>query len=135
MDVTPAAPAASPAPWLIREFSDLRSTLERYDANLTSWENHGSTYPDAGLQRDYDVLATRFDTARTEFARVRPDASTLNARLGADALKISRTAGQLDVMSQHGTVFGSGWSSTLDAPIRDAAEALDLLLGAPAVAA
>lgn len=140
MDV---APIAAPVPltahaqvpadagWLLREFSDLRSTLERFDANLTSWQRHGRTYPSHSVQGDYDRLAQRFDTARVALRDLRPQAGDLNARLQADALLISRIAGQVDVMSQHQTVFGSGWSTVLDGPIRDVITAVDLLL-APA---
>lgn len=131
MDVAPPSPtAAPPTAWLLREFSDLRSELERSDANLTQWERHGNTYPNRDVSDAYNRLALRFDTARTELARVRPQAGELNARLQHDALRISRLAGQLDVMSQHSTVFGSGWSSTLDSPISDAVAAVDLLIGA-----
>jgi len=116
--------------WLLREFTDLRSSLERHDANLTAWERHGSTYPSRDVDATYSALALRFDTARTELARVRPDATSLNARLQRDALWISKVAGQVNVMSQHQTVFGRGWSTSFDQPIVDTIAAINLLIGA-----
>lgn len=131
---TALAPKETSAPWLVREFSDLRSTLERYDANLTSWQSHGRTHPSGDLHRDFSALAHRFDTARVELGRLRPDAGDLNARLQRDALWISKVAGQIDVMGQFQSPFGRGWSETLDQPISDARAAIDLLLSPPAAA-
>lgn len=127
MDV--AAPSSANTAWLLREFTDIRSTLERTDANLTAWERHGNTYPNRSVASDFDRVALRLDSARSELQRALPSATDLHARLQGDVLWLSRTAGKIDLMAQTTTTFGSGWNRTLDQSIRDATTAVDLLIG------
>jgi len=132
MDV---APTSAQHAHLVRQFSDLRSSLERHDSNLTGWERHGQTYPAYQMYTEFDALARRFDDARSELARVRPEAQSLHGLMQSDTLHIAHLAGQIHSMGQNQTVFGHGWSTTLDQPIRDTIRAIDLLLVAPPAAA
>lgn len=112
---------------LVRDFSDVKASMNRMDGNLTQWERHGRTYPNYDVDDTFRGMARDLDDATLSLGDIRPNEDGLLTQLKSDTLNIAFHAGMTDAMSQHGTTFGSGWRNLMDPSIDDAQEAIDVL--------
>jgi len=112
------ATAEKPNPLKVaKSLADLQSNLTRWDANLTSWQREGNTYPSRSVEESIDGLASALYDARNQMRALHPDQTALIDSLGKNSLWVSSNAGKISNMANHHPLLeGAGpkpWTTPL----------------------
>lgn len=114
---------------VMKSLSELQSSLSRWDATLTEWQNDRNTYPAQGVDENFDRLASQLYDARNQMRALHPEQAELINSLGRNSRWVSSTAGNIDTMAGQRQTFGSGWNQTLDGSIESVRQAISVLAG------
>jgi hypothetical protein len=120
---------APPSPMkVLKDLSDVRADLTRWDANFTQWENDRNTYPGHSVSKSLMGVAGDLYDARNDFRALHPEQSALLNDLRGDIIKVSSNAGSTKHMYNHSVTFGSGWRRSLDHSIQSVRQAIDVIV-------
>jgi len=126
----PAEPGQSTPPdplEVLKDLSDVQADLTRWDASFTQWQNSGRIYPSPGVSQELKEVAGALYDARDAVRALHPDQTELLKSLQKDIIKVASNAGTTRHMSSQSSTFGRGWRETMDGPISDVRQAIDVI--------